>query len=373
MKRIIFIIMLILTLTIQLFAGEAGSAAMTFLNVAPNARVASMGESFVAWANDVSAVYWNPAGLSSLKNMEVAANYNIYFVDTSYFNVMFTKKFNFGSFGVNLAMFNYGSIDNYVEGVLSDSISPSDFSIHIAYSKEAIPNLYVGGGIKFVSESLSDEYSGTGIGIDMGVLYLNPLGIWIKKNFIKPLRFGFTIQNLGIGPSYAVERNSLPLTIKAGFGYRYRFPHSVAKLKDINFSLDFVIPTDSSFGIRYGTELWWYNLPGNIDVAFRVGLKVPQDLGFTSGLTGGIGIRVYGVEIDYALVNFGDLGLTHRIGIDYKFGKIEKPAEIYIPEKKEEGKAVKKSNKKEEKSIEEDNFEEDNDLDTGEEDFDIEE
>ncbi len=371
------IFLLNIFIAVNLSAGETGSASMQFLNIAPNARVAAMGDSFTAQADDVSAAYWNPGGLNYLKNMEVGVNYNLYIENISFLNVMFAKNFSFGGLGVNLSALSFGSIDNYVDGELAGTISPTDLLFSVSYSREIMYNLSIGGTFKFMSESLTDEHTGSGIGFDVGLLYNDPLGIFIKKSFVKPLKFGFTVQNIGIGPKYETDNNSLPLSIKFGFAYKYRFAHSVAMLKDINLMLDFVVPNDASFGIRYGTELWWYNLGGMVDAALRFGIKAPQDLGFVSGITAGLGIRIYGIEIDYAVVNMGDLGLTHRIGMDYKFGAIVKPKEVFIKEPAEEKKSVEKedANKKKEElekedELNEDNFEDDSDT---EEELDLEE
>ncbi len=378
MRRLIICIVS-LFIGVNLFAGDTGSASMTFLNIAPNPRVAALGESFTAQVDDASSVYWNPAGLNTLNNMEAIANYNIYFESISFFNIMFAKNFSFGGLGINITALSFGSIDNYIDGTLSGSISPNDFLVSVAYSRKIMYNLFIGGAFKYISESLTTDYSGTGIGFDMGILYKNPLGIFIKRSFIKPLKFGFVVQNIGIGPKYDVDNNSLPFNIKFGFAYKLRLTHSVAKLKDINFMLDFLIPKDSSFGIRYGTEFWWYNLGGMIDAAFRIGLKMPQDLGFVTGLTFGAGVRIFGVEIDYAFVNYGDLGLTHRLGLDYKFGTILKPKESASPSEERKATTGKAKNKKEEKikksgdnsdQLDEQDL---NDTDVIEEDLDLEE
>lgn len=335
-----------------LFAGEPGSKAMTFLNIAPNPRAAALGESFTALADDVSAVYWNPAGLAYLDDMEVAGNMNLYLESISYYNLQFVKPFGLGNLGANISILSYGSIDKYEDGNIIGSISPSDFLFSASYSKKLKKDLFVGGTLKFASEYLSDEYSGSGFGIDAGLLYLNPLGTLIKRSYIKPLNFGLVVQNLGSGPKFDKERGGLPINIKAGFAYKYTFYRAIANLKEINFMLDFNVPTDSSFGIRYGTEAWWYNLAnGLMDVAVRVGFKYPTDLGILSSMTFGAGIRMFNAQLDYALINYGDLGYTHRIGVLYRFGKITKPYEPAPEVKPVEEKKIEKEIEKFDKEV----------------------
>ena len=44
--------------------GQAGGAAVPFLTISPDARSSGMGEVGTAVADDIFAVYWNPAGLA---------------------------------------------------------------------------------------------------------------------------------------------------------------------------------------------------------------------------------------------------------------------------------------------------------------------
>src|SRR5258705_994367 len=57
----------------QLALGEQriGTTSGQFLKIGVGARAVGLGESFVAVANDPSAIYWNPAGLASLQRQEI--------------------------------------------------------------------------------------------------------------------------------------------------------------------------------------------------------------------------------------------------------------------------------------------------------------
>ena len=45
-----------------------GTTAANFLEIGVGSGPSAMGEAYVAVANDVSSIYWNPAGLASLSN-----------------------------------------------------------------------------------------------------------------------------------------------------------------------------------------------------------------------------------------------------------------------------------------------------------------
>src|SRR5258705_13679669 len=57
----------------QLALGDqrVGTSSGSFLRIGVGARATGLGESFVAVANDPSAIYWNPAGLASLQHSEL--------------------------------------------------------------------------------------------------------------------------------------------------------------------------------------------------------------------------------------------------------------------------------------------------------------
>src|SRR5258706_11148153 len=66
---------------------RAGTSSGTFLRIGIGARAAGLGESFVAVANDPSAIYWNPAGLASLLRKEIAVSHIDWPGDVNYEHV----------------------------------------------------------------------------------------------------------------------------------------------------------------------------------------------------------------------------------------------------------------------------------------------
>ncbi|HXS81942.1 MAG TPA: UPF0164 family protein, partial [Methylomirabilota bacterium] len=69
---------------------RAGTSSATFLRIGVGARAVGMGETFVAVANDPSAIYWNPAGLASLQRRELAISHVQWPADIAYDHVTFT-------------------------------------------------------------------------------------------------------------------------------------------------------------------------------------------------------------------------------------------------------------------------------------------
>jgi hypothetical protein len=57
-------------------------------------------------------------------------------------------------------------------------------------------------------------------------------------------------------------------------------------------------------------------------VSLRAGINTLGlgDIAGLSGLSAGAGIAFSSLSVDYALVPFGELGLTHRLSLSLKFG-----------------------------------------------------
>ena len=74
MKNKIFTIAIIIILTTSLFpqdfvsnVSKRGTVAAPFLSIGQGTRAMGMGSAFVAVADDPSALYWNPAGITKVQ------------------------------------------------------------------------------------------------------------------------------------------------------------------------------------------------------------------------------------------------------------------------------------------------------------------
>src|SRR3989338_9629171 len=64
--------------------GDRGTSGAQFLKIAPGARPSGMGEAFAGVADDLHAIYYNPAGLASLQRVEVTGMHNSHFQGINY-------------------------------------------------------------------------------------------------------------------------------------------------------------------------------------------------------------------------------------------------------------------------------------------------
>jgi len=63
---------------------KVGTTAAPFLEIDVGSRAIGMGSAFVAVANDATALYWNPAGISRLPGNEMVFIHSAWIADINY-------------------------------------------------------------------------------------------------------------------------------------------------------------------------------------------------------------------------------------------------------------------------------------------------
>ena len=281
---------------------NAGTRAMTFLKIGVGAEAMSMGESQVAATDDLYASYWNPAGLARLQQPQLALMHNEWFAGINHEFVGFALPLKgVGTLGASASFLSFGELQGRDrDGNETTIFRPYDVALILSYARGFGNSLAFGVNAKFLREQIADE-SGTGIAFDLGGLY----------NFPEtPLSLGFNAQHVGPRVKFIEEAFGLPFTFRLGAAYRLWNDAFI-------LTTDIIRPSDNDIAIGVGAG---YTI-GNI-LQLRTGYKYKiggNDLGAISGLTGGFGLTLLRFQIDYALVPFGVLGLTHRFSLVANF------------------------------------------------------
>ena len=281
---------------------NAGTRAMTFLKIGVGAEAMSMGESQVAATDDLYASYWNPAGLARLQQPQLALMHNEWFAGINHEFVGFALPLKgAGTLGASASFLSFGELQGRDrDGNETTIFRPYDVALILSYARGFGSSLAFGVNAKFLREQIADE-SGTGIAFDFGGLY----------NFPEtPLSLGFNAQHVGPRVKFVEEAFGLPFTFRLGAAYRLWNDAFI-------LTTDIIRPSDNDIAIGVGAG---YTI-GNI-LQLRTGYKYKiggNDLGAISGLTGGFGLTLLRFQIDYALVPFGVLGLTHRFSLVANF------------------------------------------------------
>jgi len=286
----------ILFLTTSIWAKDNTTA--TFLKIGTGARPVSMGEAFCAVANDVNAIYWNPAGLSQIKGQEFLLVHNQWLEDIKHTYISFAQNISPNrTLGGNITYLRIDDLMGRDEvGVLTENFHAYDLALGLAYGEKLSPHLLIGVVLKYIYQ-LNENVSGSGIAADLG---------WLYKTKIKNLDMGLCLQNIGTKIKFIETKEELPLNIKLGIAYK--LPHI------FTLAIDGNKPKDGDICINTGIEIIMLKI-----MAIRVGYKSQTKLDSESHWSYGAGFKINNYHINYAFIPYGLLGDTHRLALLLKF------------------------------------------------------
>ncbi|HAX62444.1 MAG TPA: hypothetical protein DCX95_07840 [Elusimicrobia bacterium] len=303
MKKLNITVFIIVLLSNLLSAKGPGTTVANFLKIGVGARPVGLGESFTAVADDVSTIFWNPAGLATIKEQEIVFAYNKWFEDIYQGFVGYSKPLEgIGTFGLGIIYLSMKDIPGYDEWDYKiDPVKSNDMAFAVSYSRTITEDslsdasIQTGANVKYIRQQLADE-TGAAVAMDAGILCK-----------LSAVSFGASVQNFGTKMKFNEKEEPLPLSIKFGNAVKLLNNNLVIAL-DVNF------PADNKTYFSVGAEYWLLNI-----LVLRVGYRGKVDLG--NGVTLGTGFRIKSVQVDYAFVNYDELKYTHRISVIYKFGE----------------------------------------------------
>ncbi|MBU1704646.1 MAG: PorV/PorQ family protein, partial [Nanoarchaeota archaeon] len=300
MFKILLLTIIFITLSNFCMASnyKTGTTRGVFLKLNQDVRSAAMGDAYIAVSDDTGSIYWNPAGLIQLKRPELSSVYSSWLVDMNYASVAYAHPFDDFSLGLSFNYLNLGAIEETTLANPSGTgnvFTPSDYYLTASYSKKLFEGISWGANIKLINESIYLR-NDAGVAVDLGVL-------WKINN---DLSSGVSARNC-IG---SVSGGEIPTNFGVGLAYKY---------SNLLFAVDFNAPNDNQSTINLGTE-YDYN-----DTFFvRLGYNTKNERNAGGNYGGGIGLKFSMMQLDYAYVPYGDLGVAHRLSLGFEFGAIPK-------------------------------------------------
>ena len=348
----ILMVALLFSLAVPSYATtNVGTAGAQFLKIGPGARVDSLGGAFGAIANDVTTIYWNPAGLSQLEKTSFSDTHTIWLADVRYnylaFGIPIEKV---GTLGASVTFLNVPDTEitnlDFPDGT-GLWYSAWDTAVSLAYSKqlyqkESGVKLSFGVNAKYIHQQIHRE-SARGVAIDVGTLYhtgWRSLRIGMSfSNFGPEMRFSGPDLKAGTevagneqlaeysphpdtsNPTVKAELDTVEFPLPSNFrlGVAYDLIDNESNL--LTIALDGNHPNDNSERLNLGVEYWYRKM-----AALRTGYKFrlgPDRSDDEEGLTLGLGIHLkFGntmLSLDYAFADFGYLNDAHRVSVGLKF------------------------------------------------------
>lgn len=189
--------------------GKVGTTGLQFLKIGTSARAVALGESFIALANDASAMYYNPAGMNQCTQKEVFLTHTKWpaGINYEYLGAMMPVS-RIGIFGVQVGVLTTGDMKRTVPyvGWTGEYFSATDWLFGVSYARMLTNKFSIGGTIKYVSEWLDDSRVSV-LAADFGTLF--DVGY-------QGIKFGMTISNFGPNGKFLTEEFSLPINFKFG-------------------------------------------------------------------------------------------------------------------------------------------------------------
>jgi hypothetical protein len=325
--------------------GGSGKYAGEFLAIGVGGRALGMGGAAVALTGDVTAGFWNPAGLARIDYPQFVLMHNEQFgslLNHDYGAVAIP----FGpSTTLGLSIIRLGTDDvarttgagldaagNLTTDInLFSRVDPnrvvyfnaSDWAFIFTYARRVSPDLTYGANLKVIRRDL-DENSATGLGLDVGVWYVPMDGLMLGAA-VQDISTTFLAWDTGV-------TEFITPTAKLGGAYQFT---------GLGGTIVPAVDVDLRFENRRSASMFHV---GGISADLHAGLEyrfaslVSLRAGYSDvkQLTLGAGVHLPRLSIDYSFAKFGgERGIddSHRISLIFTLESesFKRPSEYCVP------------------------------------------
>jgi hypothetical protein len=324
---------------------RVGTTAANFLEIGFGAAGASMGDAHVSFGNDVSALYWNPAGLARLTRSEAmfVSQPWIAGINTSFSAVGIVLP-GIGTLGAGIILMDYGEMEvttMVMQDGTGEKFSPKDMAIYVSYARNLAEWFSFGASGKIVNSNIW-HLSATAVAFDLGVIIQTPFFSPTEED---GMRIGMSISNYGTPLKYDGLDLLNPIDISTGEEGNYRDASGQFRLQEWELPLIFRIgtsitayksdqnefiltadalhPNNNSESVNVGGQ-YSLSIPTFGKVSLRGGYKALFMEASQFGLSLGMGVQTYllfniGLKAEYAYRDIGVLGNVNSFGISIMF------------------------------------------------------
>lgn len=359
------------TITVIILSGfllggndNVGTSALNFLKIGVGSRAEAMGGAYVSQANDITALYWNPAGLTGLTGPQVMFSQTEWIAGIKHIfvGIGWPVSAKFGTVGLSIISL---SMEDLEETTQADpdgtgrTFPAGDIAIGVGYARKISDRFSFGIQGKFVQETISFSKASS-IAMDVGTLY--DTGFWGMKIGMAVTNFGpeVTIRGTDLifkktDPYPDIDGNPnvnsrletkdwpLPVSMRIGFSWNPIGPSGAFQTNalSLTMSTDYYDPRDFQPYYNVGFEAAIMNmfyLRGGIVNRFAGDFTYNEedgvvDLGDVSGfldgydqlLTAGVGLEQkipfsnMIVSIDYAFSEMQYFSGVQRLTVSLRF------------------------------------------------------
>ena len=355
-KYITFCIVLLFTSSV--FA-QTPKYSNEFLSIGIGARAIAMSNSNVSIVDDVTAGYWNPAGLNQINsNIQLGLMHSEYFAGIAKYDYgaiaarideKSVAAFSFIRFGVDDIPNTTDLID--AEGNIDydriTTFSSADYGFIFSYGRTLKKGLNIGVNAKIIHRQIGDFARSWGFGLDAGLQYNT--GNWFFGAMARDITSTFNAWSFSLSDDMKnvfaltgneIPTNSLEITLPKlilSSARKFKLTPNFSALADLDVDVTFdgmrnVLISSAPISIdpHIGIEISYKNIiflrggVGNIQNETDInGKKIKT---FQPNM--GIGLKIKNsISIDYALTNIGDESIalySNIFSIKFNINKKEK-------------------------------------------------
>jgi len=326
---------------------RVGTTAANFLEIGFGPAGIAMGDAYVSVVNNLSAVYWNPAGLAFMENSEAQFILQPWLLDANLsFVAVGVPISGIGTIALNIIHMGYGDMEvttlSSQDGT-GELFDANEFAATLSYGRAITDWFSFGAGIKYISSQIW-HVTGSAVAFDLGVI--------VKTGFLSPegkprdgLRIGMSVSNYGTKMRYEgidllnpidilpdengnyrdvpgkfhLSSWELPLIFRVGVSIK----PIVVDNQSLTLAVDALHPNNNGESVNMGME-YGLNMPAFGKLFLRAGYKALFMESTEFGMTLGAGfsrslLRNSSVRFNYAYRDLGILGSANCFGLGIEF------------------------------------------------------
>lgn len=324
-----------------------------FLSIGAGARALAMGGAHTALANDITAGYWNAAGLTGVKAPEFIYMHSERFggiVGYDYGAAALPLNSSDGVLGVSFFRQGVDNIANTLNawdanrgetgGPKEDpesyitKFSAADMAVLVSFAKTVNAQLDIGASVKIIHQRLGPFANAWGYSLDVGAQYsteLVDLGVSVQD--ITTMQKVWTVNEDQFDGFEEVFGDSIPSgqneyvlpSVRLGASKNVALNEfEIVAAADLHFLFE----NRQAYYINVGRMSMEPHIGGEVTykkrISVRAGLTefvIDPVSGLTVSPTLGLGLRVSSFYLDYGFASFAGtsstLGYTHRISLKF--------------------------------------------------------
>ncbi|TXE05537.1 PorV/PorQ family protein [Gelidibacter salicanalis] len=308
------------------------------MNIGVDAAALGMSNAVVSQSADVNSGYWNPAGLTTLDDNQIALMHSSYFANIANYNYLAYAMPLDDKSAVGISLIRFGVDDILDTTQLIDDqgninydrirlFSTADYGLTFSYARKIpLDGFSYGVNAKVIRRIIGDFASSWGFGLDVGIQFqaendwkfgvmakdiTTTFNAWTfnkeKLNLIKDAVEG---QNQQVPEATELTIPKLQLGMSKKFVFHYDYALVTALDLNVRFEQNNDVISSSfasitpSIGFEFGyTELVFLRAGvGN----FQNELQLDNSENLTFQPNFGVGFKYRGIQIDYAFTDIGD-------------------------------------------------------------------